>query len=228
MMLDTTRLQARLNARGHDAGAEDGVAGPRTFAALFRFCGAREAAVALGEAAPVALTGARLLHNPLRLAHALSQWAVESQNFTRFVEDLNYSATRLRAVWPSRFPSIEAAMPFASNPAKLAEKVYGGRMGNTGHGHAWMYRGRGPTMLTGRANYEEAQRLTGLPLLSTPALAAEPGPGLAIACAYWSARHINNHADADDSRAVRRAVNGGTIGLAHSERALAKLKGLLL
>lgn len=228
MRTDLTRLQARLNARGLDAGPEDGLAGPRTFTALFRFCGAREHAPALGAAAPQAFTGARLLHNPLRLAHALAQWAVESQNFTRFEEDLRYSAPRIRAVWPSRFPSIEAAMPFASNAPKLAERVYGGRMGNTSIGHAWMYRGRGPTMLTGRANYDEAQAITGLPLLSNPALAAEPGPGLAIACGYWTARNINNHADADDLPAVRRAVQGGALGLDHARAVLGKVKGLLL
>ncbi|MCY1745057.1 hypothetical protein [Ensifer sp. SL37] len=46
-------------------------------------------------------------------------------------ENLYYSAERLTQVWPSRFPTIASAKPFARNPRKLANKVYGGRMGNT-------------------------------------------------------------------------------------------------
>jgi putative chitinase len=58
-------------------------------------------------------------------------------------ENLNHSAKRLTEVWPSRFPTIAAAQPFANNPRKLANKVYGGRLGNTGDDDCWLYRGRG-------------------------------------------------------------------------------------
>lgn len=42
-----------------------------------------------------------------------------------------YSAARLRQLWPSHFPTTATAEPFEHDPKKLAEKVYGGRMGNT-------------------------------------------------------------------------------------------------
>ncbi len=68
-------------------------------------------------------------------------------------ENLNYSAKRLTQVWPARFPTLAAAAPFANNPRKLANKVYGGRLGNTGPDDGWLYRGRGLAQITGKANY---------------------------------------------------------------------------
>jgi len=68
-------------------------------------------------------------------------------------ENLNYSAKRLTQVWPSRFPTLAAAAPYASNPRKLANKVYGGRLGNTAVDDGWLYRGRGLAQITGKANY---------------------------------------------------------------------------
>lgn len=73
--------------------------------------------------------------------------------FAPVEENLNYSAKRLTQVWPSRFPSLAAATPYANNPQKLANKVYGGRMGNDGPDDGWRYRGRGFVQVTGRDNY---------------------------------------------------------------------------
>ena len=68
-------------------------------------------------------------------------------------ENLNYSAKRMTQVWPSRFPTIASAQPYAGNPRALANKVYGGRLGNTGPNDGWVFRGRGLSQITGRANY---------------------------------------------------------------------------
>ncbi|WP_063979517.1 hypothetical protein [Ensifer sp. Root423] len=82
-------------------------------------------------------------------------------------ENLNYSAARLAEVWPSRFPTVAGAKPFARNPRKLANKVYGGRMGNTGPDDGWRYRGRGLPQITGKENYDK------FGLAKTPEKAAE-------------------------------------------------------
>lgn len=68
-------------------------------------------------------------------------------------ENLNYSAKRMTQVWPSRFPTVASAKPYANNPQKLANKVYGGRLGNDGPNDGWLYRGRGLAQITGNANY---------------------------------------------------------------------------
>ena len=73
--------------------------------------------------------------------------------FAPVEENLNYSAKRLTEVWPKRFPSIAAAKPYANNPERLANSVYGGRLGNDEPGDGWKYRGRGFVQVTGKDNY---------------------------------------------------------------------------
>ena len=58
------------------------------------------------------------------------------------------------AVWPSRFKSVEDAMPYTKNPEALANKVYNGRMGNQeGSQDGWKFSGKGFIQLTGRSNF---------------------------------------------------------------------------
>lgn len=68
-------------------------------------------------------------------------------------ENLNYSAKRLTQVWPARFPTLASAEPYAGNPRKLANRVYGGRLGNVAADDGWRFRGRGLAQITGKANY---------------------------------------------------------------------------
>jgi putative chitinase len=61
----------------------------------------------------------------------IGQCAHESGNFKTLQENLNYSAEGLMKTWPSRFPTKEMADQYARQPAKIAGKVYNGRLGNT-------------------------------------------------------------------------------------------------
>lgn len=155
----------------------------------------------------------------------LGQVLHESNMLESLEENLSYSAERLVAVWPARFPTLEAARPFARNPQDLAEKVYGGRLGNVLPGEAWRYRGRGLIQVTGRTNYATVQAVTGLPVLQNPELMAQPLPALQSAVAWWD----QNIPDAilGDSERVTRRVNGGTHGLVHRV-ALTELAGRAL
>lgn len=172
------------------------------------------------------------INTPRRIRHFVAQLCVETGGLTRFEESLNYSAKRLTQVWPKRFPTLEAAAPFANNPRALANKTYGGRFGNDTVNDGWLYRGRGPLMTTFEDNYAAAEKLTGLPLLAQPELLLKPEVGFDVAGAYWWSRDCNDLVDEDagekhlasieasiraneedDLRAARLKVNGGQIGL---------------
>ena len=69
-------------------------------------------------------------------------------------ENLNYSAARLRVVFPSRFTPAQATNN-AGHRERIAKPVYGDRLGNPPEesGDGWRYRGRGLVQITGKANY---------------------------------------------------------------------------
>lgn len=94
--------------------------------------------------------GLSIFHMASVLAEAYHETGSKMEPIT---ENLNYSAKRLTQVWPGRFPTLASAQPYANNPQKLANKVYGGRLGNTGPNDGWLYRGRGLSQVTGKENY---------------------------------------------------------------------------
>lgn len=94
--------------------------------------------------------GTPLFHLAAILSEAYHETGGKMQPVT---ENLNYSAKRMTQVWPKRFPTIASAQPYAGNPQKLANKVYGGRLGNDGPNGGWLYRGRGLAQITGKTNY---------------------------------------------------------------------------
>lgn len=153
------------------------------------------------------------IDSPVRQAAFLGQIAVESMRLSVLEENLSYSAERLCAVWPRRFPTLESAAPFARNPRALANKVYGGRMGNTGPDDGWRYRGRGLKQLTGRDNYEAYSRAAGINAASNPDLLLDPRYAADSAGWFWHANGCGALADARDWRGLTRRINGGETAL---------------
>lgn len=151
---------------------------------------------------------------PARQAAFLAQIAYESQETTRLIENLNYSAARLVAVWPHRFPSIESATPFAMNSQALAEHVYSSRDGNgaEGSGDGWKYRGRGLIMTTFHDGYARVQAATGLQVLMCPDILLTKGAAAVAAALFWSDHGLNALADADRFDEITGKVNGAQTG----------------
>lgn len=164
------------------------------------------------------------INTPLRFQHFIAQIAHETGGFKSVEENLRYSAKRLTEVWPKRFPSLASARPYANNPAALAEKVYGGRLGNEEPGDGWDYRGSGLMQTTGKDNFAQVARLTGVDVVKHPDLLRTFPGALEAAAIYWDKRGINKLADRNDVTGVTKAINGGTIGLPDRKAWLAKAR----
>jgi putative chitinase len=160
-----------------------------------------------------ALQSAGILEMANRLQYFLAQLGHESNGLTNREENLNYSAGRLMEIWPGRFPTLETAKQYAHSPEKLANFVYGKRMGNADPGDGYRYRGRGYIQLTGRDTYREVGEIAGLDLEGNPELAGKPENAVKIACAYWTWKKLNKSCDVGDFTGLTQRINGGTNGL---------------
>lgn len=152
---------------------------------------------------------------PIRLCHFLGQIGNECGRLTILEENMNYTtAARIQAVWPSRF-TLASAQAYVRNPEKLANKVYGDRLGNNQPGDGWRYRGRGLVQITGRGSYREMGKRLGIPLEENPDLAFHPDHALKIACETWKMkqlageRDMNQLAEVNKLDAMTYRINGG-------------------
>ena len=146
----------------------------------------------------------------------LAQCGHESGGFTRFVENLNYSAKGLRATFSKYFPDDSTALKYERKPEKIANKVYANRMnnGNESSGDGWKFRGRGPIQLTGKANYEMFSKDTGIDLTQNPDLVITDNTILLkTAIWFWNKNKLNDFADKKDIKSMTKRINGGFIGL---------------
>lgn len=171
------------------------------------------------------------INSPRRVACWLGQLAHESQGFKRVAENLNYSAQRLLVVFPKYFDAA-LAEEYARNPARIASRVYGGRMGNGSEAthDGWHFRGRGLIQITGRENYQRCGEALGVDLTRRPDLLEQPMYAALSAGWYWDRAKLNSLADRMDIAGITRAINGGTNGAADrvelTAKALRALGGL--
>lgn len=155
---------------------------------------------------------------------------IEESGLKTLFENLNYSAARAHVVWPSIFPTVADAEPYAGNPQKLADRVYGRRMGNVGPDAGWLYRGQGLDQITGRNNFELLAKLTGLDTVNHPEIVTAPATMLECAVALFvQYPGILAYCDAGAFSHVWALVgtgraNGPVINLANHEAALAAVR----
>ena len=221
----------------------DGIVGPKTWEMIMGQGGVSIAPVAPAPIQPVAPVGGLKLdklrghipdaviamipdtaakfqiNTPLRLAHFLAQCGHESGGFRATQENLNYSAKGLNGIFKKYFPTEAAAAAYARNPEKIANKVYGGRMGNgpESSGEGYKFRGRGYIQLTGKENYTAFGKAIGEDIPSNPDKVASQYALLSAAW-FFSKNGLHKMADGGATDAVvtsiTKRVNGGTIGLA--------------
>jgi putative chitinase len=155
------------------------------------------------------------IDTPHRVAAFLAQCAHESGGFRALKENLNYKAESLCRVFPKYFPNMDIANQYAHNQEKIANRVYGGRMGNgpedTGDG--FKYCGRGLIQLTGKQNYTKFAESIDTPVEDIPEFLATFEGAIQSACWFWETNNLNQYADKGDILTMTKRINGGTIGL---------------
>ena len=176
--------------------------------------------------APLEVTFAKYdISTPKRQAAFIGQCQHESGNFKTLQENLNYSAEGLMKTWPSRFPTKEIADQYARQPAKIAGKVYNGRLGNTSEEEAAMYLGRGLIQLTGKENYANCGTALGIDLVGNPTFLMESKYAALSAGWFWNKKNLN--ALVDDVETMTKRINGGLHGLDDRKAKITKALSIL-
>lgn len=162
-------------------------------------------------------------------AHFFAQCHHESQGFTKFEENLNYTNANLIATIfrydidrnkDKQINLVELAFAetLVRNPEKLANFVYANQNGNgdEASGDGYRFRGRGAIQLTGKANYQEfADSISSPGVMNVPDL-------VATTYAFDSAIFFFNKnkvwdlckgLSSNSITQVTRKINGGTHGL---------------
>jgi putative chitinase len=183
------------------AGVEpDGAFGPNTFKACSAFIG---------------------ITNHERAVHFFAQTGHETGNFKRYTENLNYSATGLRNTFKKYFPTQELAEEYARQPARIASRVYAGRMGNGPEesGDGWLFKGRGALQLTGKDNYAAfAEHIELYEIILNPDIVASRY-SFESAMFFFERNNLwkicDGGFDAETVKKLTKRINGGDNGLEH-------------
>jgi putative chitinase len=166
------------------------------------------------------------LDSALVVAHAMAQFSEECGQGLEMIENMNYSAQRLREVFPTHFTPGMAAK-CAHNPRMIADIAYGGRMGNAPppSDDGWNYRGAGLSQVTGREGVAKLNAFlkahgADFDVIENPSLIIDPEHTLECGVADWIVCGCLPHAQKDDLIGETRALNGGLNGLADRRQQL--------
>lgn len=149
-----------------------------------------------------------------------SNWVPKSEGF-------NYSAEALKVVFPRTFANDDAlAKRYArwkGSRESFFNFVYapennGASLGNTREGDGGRFYGRGFIQLTGRSNYAEAARLSGIDVLNNPELLnLDIDVSAEVTVRYFTSRITVDPSDPSYFMAALRAVGGARSGWSKKE-----------
>jgi putative chitinase len=116
---------------------------------------------------------------------------------------------------------------------KIANKVYGNRMGNGAEasGDGWKFRGRGALQLTGKSNYEAFAKYLGKPeIMDKPEMVADEY-AFESAMFFFDKNKLWDICDKgvneDSMLKLTKRINGGTNGLEHRKALTIKYYSLI-
>ena len=167
------------------------------------------------------------INSQKELANFMAQVGHESADMTHLEESFIYSSGDAFRKIEKGVPSVLREGPEAAqsareealkgHPEKLGELMYGQRMGNTEPGDGYKYHGRGFIQLTGRREYAEASKYSGLDLVKNPELAAKSENAAGIALSYWN-QNVHDYAPEDVFKATRIVNGPKMLGLEDREK----------
>ena len=157
---------------------------------------------------------------PAQQASWIGQCGHECGNFRIMEENLNYRAPTLLKLFPKTpkrqwgFTPEEAAA-YEKQPVRIANRIYGNRMGNRDEasGDGFRFRGSGFLQLTGHSNFYHAGQALGVDFVMQPELVRTPMYAAQTAGWFWQTHRLNQYADSGDILTMTKRINGGTIGL---------------
>ena len=166
--------------------------------------------------------------NKVAIAAFIAQCGHESGGFSRFSENLNYSAAGLVKTFRKYFDAALAAR-YARNPEAIANRVYANRMGNGNErsGDGWRFRGRGAIQITGRANYELFAEAFGLSLDEAVVWASTAEGAIESAGWFFAVNNLIPIAEAGNLKLLTKRINGGYNGLADRQAKFDKALSVL-
>ena len=188
----------------------DGIAGPRTLAALGI---SPPVQLALDYATVSALfpytRTSSIAKNLPYISAALAAFALT---------DVSMIATALgtiRAETEGFVPIAELPSHFNTLPGQAAFSAYDYKLGNKNPGDGARYRGRGFVQLTGRDNYRRYGVVLDIALEDNPDSACSPEVAACLLAAFLDANRekLNEALAKNDLMSARKIVNGGSYGL---------------
>lgn len=168
------------------------------------------------------------INTQIDLCHWLSQWAHETQGFTKLRENLNYSAEALIVKFRGRITQEDAFKygrvgkpPYsrpgehAADQVEIANRIYGGEwgkknLGNTQPGDGSRFPGRGFPHVTGRDNYTRCSKAIygDDTLVYRPEFLERPWDAAQAGGWYWHANKLSEYAQRNDVHAITMKVTG--------------------
>lgn len=128
----------------------------------------------IAKAAPIVFPKYGLTTD-IAIAQFIAEATEECGSGAEMQENMNYTAARLLQVFPTHFTHAEA-LTCQHNPRMIADRAYGGRMGNAPppSDDGWNYRGKGLSQVTGKSSYAALAKKTGLDVLGHPEFLLAP------------------------------------------------------
>ena len=152
----------------------------------------------------------------IQLIHILATCEHESK-WKKYRENFNYSPKRLLEVFPKRVKTLANAQAIClKGPVGIANFLYNGRMSNKiGSNDGFNFSGKGCIQITGRDNYTNFDATVPEDIINNPDLLTTK---YKLTSAFWffdvnKLWSICTDLSDKTTTALRKKVNGGTIGL---------------